>query len=60
MIMSKRMRWAGNVTRMGRIGTYVGYWWESQEERDRYEDKDVGGWIILKLILDRTGWYGLD
>jgi hypothetical protein len=20
----------------------------------------VGGWIILKWILDRMGWYGLD
>jgi hypothetical protein len=22
--------------------------------------KDVGGWIILKWILDRIRWYGLD
>jgi hypothetical protein len=21
---------------------------------------DVGGWIILKWILDRMGWYGMD
>jgi hypothetical protein len=32
---------------------YVRYWWESQEERDHQEDKDVGGWIILKLILGK-------
>jgi hypothetical protein len=24
------------------------------------EDQDVGWWIILKWILDRMGWYGLD
>jgi hypothetical protein len=30
---SRRMRWEGHVTRMGRIGTRIG-WWESQRERD--------------------------
>jgi hypothetical protein len=35
----------------------IGYWWESQKERDHNEDQDVSGWIILKRILDR---YGLD
>jgi hypothetical protein len=25
----------------------------SQKERDHYEDQDVGGWIILKWILER-------
>jgi hypothetical protein len=29
-------------------------------ERDHWEDQDVGGWTILKWILDRMGWYGLD
>jgi hypothetical protein len=24
------------------------------------EDQDVGGWTILKWILDRMGWYGLN
>jgi hypothetical protein len=36
--------------RMGRRGMHIGFWWESQKERDHYEDLDVGGWIILKLI----------
>jgi hypothetical protein len=36
---------------------HLGYWWESQKERDRYEDKDVGGWTILKCNL---GWDGMD
>jgi hypothetical protein len=33
-IKSRRMRWAGNIARMGRRGMYIGYWWESQKERD--------------------------
>jgi hypothetical protein len=28
-IIKSRMRWAGHIARMG-----VGYWWESQRERD--------------------------
>jgi hypothetical protein len=34
IIKSRRMRWAGHVARMGRIGTRIDYWWESQKERD--------------------------
>jgi hypothetical protein len=30
---------------------HIGYWWESQKERDHWEDQDVGGWIILKWIV---------
>jgi hypothetical protein len=28
-------------------------WYESQKERVNYEDLDVGGRIILKLILEK-------
>jgi hypothetical protein len=31
----------------------IGYWWESQNVRDHCEDQDVGGWTILKWILER-------
>jgi hypothetical protein len=34
IIKSRRMRWAGHVARMGRRGTRIDYWWESQKERD--------------------------
>jgi hypothetical protein len=34
IIKSRRMRWAGHVARMWRRGTRIGYWWESQRERD--------------------------
>jgi hypothetical protein len=47
---------------LGRRGTLIDYWWESQRERDHYKDQDVGGWIILGWILERWGrvmWTGL-
>jgi hypothetical protein len=34
IIKSRRMRWAGHVARMGRRGTRIDYWWESQREGD--------------------------
>jgi hypothetical protein len=33
IIMSRRMRWEGHVARIGRRGTFIDYWWESQRER---------------------------
>jgi hypothetical protein len=53
VIKSRRMRWAGHAARMGRGGMHIGYWWESQKERDHVEDQDVDGWTILKWILER-------
>jgi hypothetical protein len=34
IIKSKRMIWADHVARMGRRGTRIDYWWESQRGRD--------------------------
>jgi hypothetical protein len=34
IMKSRRMRWAGHVARMGRRGTRIDYWWDSQRERD--------------------------
>jgi hypothetical protein len=41
---------------------HIGYWWESQMERDHWEDQDVAGWTILKWILERQyriAWFAL-
>jgi hypothetical protein len=32
IMKARRMRWAGHVARMGRIGTRIDCWWESQRE----------------------------
>jgi hypothetical protein len=53
MIKSRRMRWAGHAARMGRRGMHVRFCWENQKEGDHWEDQDVGGWTILKWILER-------
>jgi hypothetical protein len=34
MIEPRQIRWAGRVAGMGAKGMHVGYWWESQKERD--------------------------
>jgi len=55
MIKSRRMRWAGHVARMGeRRGAYrilVG----KPEERDRLEDPDIDGRIILNSSVKLIG-----
>jgi hypothetical protein len=53
MIKSRRMRWAGNVAGKGQSGIYIRMWWENHRERYCQEDLGVGGWIILKWILER-------
>jgi apolipoprotein N-acyltransferase len=51
MIKARRMRWAGHE--WGRGGVHIGYWWESRKDGNHWEDQDVGGWTILKWILER-------
>jgi hypothetical protein len=34
IIKSRTMRWAGHVARIGEKEMHIGYWWESQKERD--------------------------
>jgi hypothetical protein len=62
MIKSRKIRGTGHVARMGRSGMHIGYWWESQKERNYYEGVDIVGRIILKWILeilDGVVWTGL-
>jgi hypothetical protein len=30
---------------------HIGYWWESQKERNYHENQDVSGWIILEFSV---------
>jgi hypothetical protein len=32
MKKSRRVRWAGHVTRMGKKSIAIGYWWESHKD----------------------------
>jgi hypothetical protein len=50
---SRKLRWAGHVARIGRRGMHIRYWFESQKERDHWEDQGIGGGTILKWILER-------
>jgi hypothetical protein len=52
MIRSTREGWAGYVAACWKSGMYTGFW-RSQKKRDRFEDIDIGGKIILKWILER-------
>jgi hypothetical protein len=36
-----------------RIGKCIGFWWESQKERDHFEDQGVDGRIGSEWILGR-------
>jgi hypothetical protein len=44
---------------MGRRGMHVGYWWQSQKERDYWEDQDVDG-DNIKMDLREIGWDGME
>jgi hypothetical protein len=46
-IKSRRMRWAGHVPRTGRREMHIGFLVVKPQEREDYDDKDVGGWKIL-------------
>jgi hypothetical protein len=51
--MYLRIRWAGHVAQITEKRKLIGCWYESQREGDHLEDQDVGGWIILRWILER-------
>jgi hypothetical protein len=38
----------------------VGYWWESQKERDHWKEQDVGRWVISKMDFREIEWDGVD
>jgi hypothetical protein len=51
--------WASSKCR-GSKNAYLGFWWEIQKETDTCEDLDMGGKIIIKWIINKAGWYGMD
>ena len=60
-LKSRRMRWAGHVTRVGRGETYTGFWWGNLKERDHLGDPGVDRRIILSWIFRKwvvVAWTG--
>ena len=55
VIKLRRMRWAGNVARMGEERGCIGSWWGNRREGDHWGDLGVDGWIILGRISRRWG-----
>jgi hypothetical protein len=53
VIQSRRMRWAGYVTRMGRGEMCTGFRWKNLGERDHRRDPVVNGRIILRWIFTK-------
>jgi hypothetical protein len=60
VIKTRRMRWAGHVVRMGEKRNAYRILVGKPEGKSHWEDQDVGGWTILKWILDRIGWDGVE
>jgi hypothetical protein len=63
VIKSRRMKWAGNVARMGRREECIGFWWGNLRERDHWGDPGLDGRIILGWIFTSGSGmlgYGLD
>jgi len=46
VIISRRMRWAGHVARMGEDRRFIVSWWRKRREGDHWGDLGVDGWII--------------
>jgi hypothetical protein len=51
VIKSRRMRWAGNVARLGKSKVHTGFWWGDLREGEHLGGPGIGGRIILKWIF---------
>jgi len=59
-MVTKRMRWAGLVTGMGRGEVDTGFWWGNMREREHLEDPGVDGRIIRRWIFRKSNVGGMD
>jgi hypothetical protein len=58
MIKSRRMRWAGNVARLGLKLIHIGYWWGKIKDTTR---KPRRRWVKnIKMNLRKIGWDAMD
>jgi hypothetical protein len=53
---SRRIRFAGHVARIGRIGMYIGFWWEIQKEKRPLERSRRRWEVNIKIYLREIGW----
>jgi hypothetical protein len=63
VIKWRRMRWTGQVARMGEERGCIGSWWGNRREGDHWRDLGVDGWVILRWISSRWNvgiWTGFD
>jgi hypothetical protein len=60
VIKSRKIRWAGRVTRRGRGEACARFWWGNLRERDRVKDPGIDGRIILRTIFRKFGVGGMD
>ena len=54
---TRRVRWVGNVSRIGHKVLRRGIWWGNLRERDRLRGLGRDGMIILKCAFE-TNWTG--
>jgi hypothetical protein len=52
MIKLRRMRWAGHEARMGERSNAYKILVGKPQGKNHWEDQAVGGWTILKWILE--------
>jgi hypothetical protein len=58
IIKSRRMRWEGHVTCMGRGEVFTGFWLGGSKARDHWKDLSVDGRITLSWTLREIGING--
>jgi len=56
VITSRRIGWAGYVTRRGRGEVYAGFWWGNLRERDDLEEPRLERRILTLILLTWRIW----